>query len=662
VQTATTLKRIWPSIALAFFPLCVCSQTQPAASCQALPSAKPEDAGAFANAGAALLREQRFEDAAECYHRLLAIAPNSSDAQLNLGAAEFGGGHFTDAIATLRPLLIREPDNAPARKLLALSCLGAHQYADAAKALDLALASDPKNSELRLYLAQSLLWSAQLNRALDVLEQLRRDEPDSAELRVLTAEALHRLDHPEQAIDLLRETAQKFPSEPSIHFDIGYIYWTLHKDDEAEKELQLEVAQYPANAHAWTLLGDVEIRRNQTAQARPFLEKALAIDPGIHIERLDLGIVFAEDKQYDRAIAEFKEAIRLDDARPDAHLQLARVYQQTGKMAEAEAEMAILKKLREEEQHRVLQGAALTLVNRGDELANDGKKDEAMTSYQKARETDPECAPAYSRIGTLLVQSGKLDEAVAPLQKAVALNPDDALARDDLAGALALSNGRAAEAIAFCEKALEASPDDVALHVNLAIALSRAGKPDEAIEHLRKAAQLRPGDATVQNNLGAALLGKGSIDEAIPHLEKAAELAPPSAEAQYKLGELCYSRGQSARALAHWRKALTIDPDYAPALLRTVRILATSPDAALRNGAEAAALSERVLRLPNGKDPAVLAVVAAAYAEAGRFPEALQSAKRALELATERGDQALAAELNGSIKLYESGRPLRARQ
>ncbi|MGA3026431.1 MAG: tetratricopeptide repeat protein [Bryobacteraceae bacterium] len=656
------MRRLWAATAFAFFSLCVCAQTQPAASCQSLPSAKPEDAGALADAGAAFLRNQRFEDAADCYRKLLAIAGNSSEAQLNLGAAEFGGGRFPDAIDTLRSVLAREPDNAQARKLLALSYFGGHMYADAAKALQLALASDPQNSELRLYLAQSLLWSAQLAPALETLQQLRRDGPDSAIVRVLTAEALHRLDHAEQAIAELRAVLEKFPSEPNIHFGIGYIYWTQHKDDEAEQELKLEVVQDPANAHAWTLLGDIEIRGDRPAQARPLLEKALAIDPSIHIERLDLGIVYAEDKQYDRAIAEFKEAIRLDDARPDAHLQLARVYQQTGKAADAEAEMAILRKLREQERQNVLKGAARTLVNRGDELARDGKNEEAMTSYQKARETDPECAEAYSRIGALLVQSGKLDEAIAPLEKAVALNPDDALARDDLAGALALSNGRTAEAIAFCENALQRSPEDVALHVNLAIALNRAGKLDESIGHLQKAAQLRPDDATVQGNLGAALLGKGSADEAIPHLEKALELAPASAEAHYKVGELCYSRGKPAQALVHWRKALTIDPNYAPALLGTVRILATSPDASLRNGAEAAALSERLLRVADGKDPAVLAVVAAADAEAGRFPEAVQSAKRALELATARGDQTLVAELNGSIRLYQAGRPLRDRQ
>jgi len=67
------------------------------------------------------------------------------------------------------------------------------------------------------------------------------------------------------------------------------------------------------------------------------------LDPSVRIAHLDLGIVFAEDKQYDRTIAACKEAIRIDDSKTDAHFRLARVYKEAGKPAVSAAELAIVR-------------------------------------------------------------------------------------------------------------------------------------------------------------------------------------------------------------------------------------------------------------------------------------------------------------------------------
>jgi hypothetical protein len=72
-------------------------------------------------------------------------------------------------------------------------------------------------------------------------------------------------------------------------------------------------------------------------------------------------------------------------------------------------------------------------------------------------------------------------------------------------------------------------------------------------------------------------------------------------------------------------------------------VLATSPDASARNGAEAVQFAERAARLSGGNDPAVLDVLAAAYAEARRFPEAAKTARRVLpSLALPNGSRRVA--------------------
>jgi len=162
------------------------------------------------------------------------------------------------------------------------------------------------------------------------------------------AEALDALSRPEEAILELKAAIAKSPAEPNVHFAIGYIYWSQQKDDEAEREFHLELDHDPANAQAWAWLADVLIRRNDFHKAKPLLDKALSIDPSVRIAHLDLGIVFAQDKQYGPAIEAFQEAIRLDGSKADAHFRLARVYKEAGKPAESAAELAIVRQLREQ--------------------------------------------------------------------------------------------------------------------------------------------------------------------------------------------------------------------------------------------------------------------------------------------------------------------------
>lgn len=163
------------------------------------------------------------------------------------------------------------------------------------------------------------------------------------------AGALDGLARPEEAIEELKTALAKSPAGPNLHFAIGYIYWTQQKDEDAEREFRLELARDPGNAQAWAWLADVLIRKNDFQEAKPLLDKALSLDPAVRIAYLDRGIVFAQDNRYDRAVAAFKAAIRLDNSKTDAHVRLARVYRDAGKPEAAAAELAIVRQFGEQE-------------------------------------------------------------------------------------------------------------------------------------------------------------------------------------------------------------------------------------------------------------------------------------------------------------------------
>ena len=88
--------------------------------------------------------------------------------------------------------------------------------------------------------------------------------------------------------------------------------------------------------------------------------------------------------------------------------------------------------------------------------------------------------------------------------------------------------------------------------------------------------------------------------------------------------------------------------------------MATAPEASLRNGAEATELAQWAVKLSRGLEPIPLGTLAAAYAEAGRFAEAVKIADRAIALATARNDAATADALRRQSQLYRAGSPYHA--
>jgi len=137
------------------------------------------------------------------------------------------------------------------------------------------------------------------------------------------------------------------------------------------------------------------------------------------------------------------------------------------------------------------------------------------------------------------------------------------------------------------------------------------------------------------------------------------EISPGNAGARLDLGNALYLQGRIPEALAEWREGLRADPRHLPLLSQTAWVLATSPEESVRNGAEAVELAQRAVKLSEGKDPTILDTLAAAYAELGRFPEAVDTARRALALATQPNAQSLAQEINARMALYEARSPFR---
>jgi tetratricopeptide (TPR) repeat protein len=253
-------------------------------------------------------------------------------------------------------------------------------------------------------------------------------------------------------------------------------------------------------------------------------------------------------------------------------------------------------------------------------------------------------------------QAGTYTDMETLWRQTLARNPDCWLAHNNL-GLLLDDEGHMEEAMEHYHKAIQLNPNFSEVRNNLGRALADQGRFDEAMVNFRKAIQIDPNNFKALDNLGIALADQGRFDEAMANYFKAIQINPNYCEAQYNLGAALTAQGRFDKAMESFRKAIQINPNYAKALNNLAWMLAASPDDELRNGAEAVRLAERACELTHYGKPVCIGTLAAAYAECGRFPEAVATAEKAEQLATTAGLTAIAAKNRQLLELYRAGKP-----
>jgi tetratricopeptide (TPR) repeat protein len=221
------------------------------------------------------------------------------------------------------------------------------------------------------------------------------------------------------------------------------------------------------------------------------------------------------------------------------------------------------------------------------------------------------------------------------------------------------AKGDQAGAFQTWQKAIAMNPEDARVNFGLGGALTTAGRSKEAIVYLKKATQVNPDFLEAYYSLGAAQIREQNIDEAIAAWNNAVRIYPRFFQAHEGLGFAFYVQGKHAESLTHLRLALDGEPDRVSVLVLAASLMATSGDAAVRNGPEAVILAERALDLTQAKDTSVLDTLSAAYAEAGHFDRAKDAVDQAIALAEKQGDADLIAKLKAHRAKYEASQPLR---
>jgi protein O-mannosyl-transferase len=240
---------------------------------------------------------------------------------------------------------------------------------------------------------------------------------------------------------------------------------------------------------------------------------------------------------------------------------------------------------------------------------------------------------AHNNLGYLCNDRGELDKAISHFESAARIRSAKRDPHYDLASAF--------------------------VQMNLGDALAGKGRSDEAMLHYDEAIRLQPNYGDAYYNRGAVLFAKGRTNEAIADWEKDLEMHPNDPDAHTSLGNALLQKGALREAIAHYVTALDLAPEDPHSRNNLAWVLATASDSSIRDGARAVGFAQEAVQLSGGREPLFLRTLAAAYAESGRFSEAIAVAQQAAVIAKMQAKPDMAKRLNGDLVLFRGNLPLR---
>jgi tetratricopeptide (TPR) repeat protein len=285
-----------------------------------------------------------------------------------------------------------------------------------------------------------------------------------------------------------------------------------------------------------------------------------------------------------------------------------------------------------------------------------GQGEKAKEYLTRAIEVDPRSSDAYTNLGLALLREEKAEEAVVQLRKAVELDTQSFQAHHNLGLALA-ANREMRESLLSLREAARLAPGNASIHSDLGFLLHQMARHEAAIGEYRRALQIDPSHSHARGNLDTALSELSRIESTLAGQRKAHRENPQDVEAAQKLIQTLVQHGRLTEALPLMEARMKADPNDLDTRLNLAWILATQDDSTLRDGRRAVLLAEEVWEKV-GDVPRVLDVLAATYAEVGRFEDAVRAAELALNLSKhEKG--VVAPGIEKRIARYRSGMPFR---
>jgi len=509
------------------------------------------------------------------------------------------------------------------------------------------------------------------------------------------------------ALACFQRNSELYPDQWEWWYCIGRTQELRNEPAAAIPAYERTLALQPQCSPAALRLGALKLEKDPAA-AKALFQSAAELEPRNPVPPYGLGLVAAREGRPAEAAEYYRKSLGLMPDYAPAHAALAGVLEAQGQKDEAAG-------------HRQIGGTDTTLVVVGDPLefgirrkgldvqillnealtfAQQGQNDRADDLLLQAVDLDPTGVNARNTLGWVRLRQNRLGEAEEQFRAALKVEPQAppdlrpafAVVRSNLAEVLMLK-GEKEEAEQLLRASLEQRPADLETLDRFARLLAPQGRSDDVAAAFQRALAAAPDNARLQGGVGELFIRLERYDEALAALERATQLAPQFAPAWHTLGLAHRGKGAMDAAEQAWRRAMQAAPTYMPPRMALVGVLlaksdyagavtlidegikanpnevelvnglawllATCPADGVRDGRRAVQLAEQACKAASFRNHAYLDTLAAAYAEAGDFTEALKTVGQAIRLAREGNDSDAVRKYQERQALYQQNKPYR---
>ncbi len=282
------------------------------------------------------------------------------------------------------------------------------------------------------------------------------------------------------------------------------------------------------------------------------------------------------------------------------------------------------------QQIKVNSKSAFAFLMRGVVRNENDDFDHAVADVDEALKLDPKYVPALMERAYLWQWRNHLDLAVADVSKAIELDPRNSYAFVER-GIFEYNRNEYDKALRDFQAAIDTGSRTAVIYIARGMILLNKHDPAKAFAELKRAQEIDPRHPDVYAALASAFMLQGKTDKALKVLDQAVQIDPKCADSRGNRAVILLALGKYDKALDDLDELLRVAPNSARAQRERAWILATCPDAKVRNGEQAIAPASKACELTEWKEPKSLAILAAACSEAGDFDGALKWQQKATD-------------------------------
>jgi len=269
----------------------------------------------------------------------------------NLGVAAFRVQNYPEAIRGLSAQLVSHPEDAPARAMLGMAYVAQDKYKDAAKTFEPLGKKGMQDGATGYAWAMALTRLGELPRASEVLEEFQKEERPK-DMELLVGQLWLEIADYAKAVATFHHVLQEDASFPKAHYFAGQACLRWEHWEDAAKEFQAELELTPGDGEAKFNLGFVDLQLARRAEAEKLFQEVIAEHPEYSSAQYEYGKILLERGETQNAIAHLEAAVRLSPQTDYVHYQLQAAYRKEGRIAEADRELQIYKKIKAQKRER----------------------------------------------------------------------------------------------------------------------------------------------------------------------------------------------------------------------------------------------------------------------------------------------------------------------